>query len=470
MRRPLRRQILLPMVGIVLLTMGLASALGAWLASRRVDRQVERQLADVAGTLSSSNFPLEANVLRQASGLTGAQFVVSSLAGQPLAASDASLRDLVRPEHSPLADKNKTLVDLAGDGRYLRRVVTLDRRPVGGSEQLLHVFYPEEQWREAYWSAIWPPLATGVAAVVLVSLAALIVARHVTLPIDRLQSQVAWIAHGDFAPIELPARDDEVRDLALAVNRMAEQLADYETKTRQQERLSTLGTLGAGIAHQVRNAATGCRLALDLHKRDCSHGDESDQQLAVAARQLELIESHIQRFLTLGRPTPVKRAEVELTDVVREAISLVEPAACHLGAPIRFESPDEACLVLAERESLGQMAVNLLTNPIQATAKSLAPVGGSAAEAGAAVVVRLERAAGRCRIAFGDPGPGPTAAIQQHLFEPFATDKPGGTGLGLVVARQIAEDHGGSIRWERRDERTWFVVELPLQGALQGAE
>jgi nitrogen-specific signal transduction histidine kinase len=48
------------------------------------------------------------------------------------------------------------------------------------------------------------------------------------------------------------------------------------------------------------------------------------------------------------------------------------------------------------------------------------------------------------------------------LFEPFETDKPGGTGLGLVVARQIAADHGGSIRWERRGERTWFVVELPL--------
>jgi signal transduction histidine kinase len=465
MRWPLARQILLPMVGILLLTVGLASSLAAWLASRRVDRQVEQQLANVSRSLSSSNFPLEENVLRQASGLTGAQFVVSSLAGQPLAASDASLRGLVRPEHSPFADKKKTLVDMAGDRKYLRRVVTLDRRPVGGSQQLLHVFYPEEQWREAYWSAIWPPLATGVAAVVLVSLAALIVARHVTRPIIQLQSQVAQIARGDFAPIAAPERDDEVRDLALAVNRMAEQLADYEAKARQQERLSTLGTLGAGIAHQIRNAATGCRLALDLHKRDCSHNNDSDQQLAVAARQLELIESHIQRFLTLGRPNPIKRVPVELTEVVLEAISLVEPTACHLGARIVFAAPDESSLVLAERESLGQMVVNLLTNAIQATAKSLAPVGGPAADSReSGVIVRVHRSEpDRVSLEIGDPGPGPAPAMRDRLFELFATDKPGGTGLGLVVARRIVEDHGGTIRWTRRDDRTWFIVELPRQ-------
>src|SRR5688572_27007481 len=139
MRWPLRRQILLPMVGILLLTVGLASALNAWFATRRVDHQIERQLTDVVQTLSSANFPLEENVLRQTRGLTGAEFVVTTLSGQPLASSDAELIALVQPGDTNFADIKKWLADSTGERRLVRRVVTLDRRSVGGDRQLLHV-------------------------------------------------------------------------------------------------------------------------------------------------------------------------------------------------------------------------------------------------------------------------------------------------------------------------------------------
>ena len=457
MRLPLRRQILLPMVGILLLTVGLASALNAWLATRRVDQQIERQLADVAATLSSGNFPLEENVLRQTRGLTGSEFVVSSLAGQPLAASDARLSSLVEPSHANFADVKKWLVDSANGQPLLRRVVTIDRRSVGGERLHLHVFYPREKWRAAYVSAIWPPLAIGGAAMLLVAAVAYGIANHVTRPIHQLQLQVARIAQGDFEPIRPPARDDEVRDLAIAVNRMAEQLEGYETRAREQERLSTLGTLGGGIAHQIRNAATGCRIALDLHHRD---SNSESEPLVVAKRQLELIESHIQRFLTLGRPAPLALLPVDLSEVVRQAIELVGPMAVHSGTSIQREDKGEPPVINGDARSLEQMLVNLLVNAIDAAARSRVLVGGPAGDRGD-IVVRLRGEEGLRQLAVGDPGPGPAAAIVDRLFEPFATDKPGGTGLGLVVAKRIAEDHGGSIRWERRDGRTWFIVELP---------
>jgi len=452
------------MVGILLLTVGLASALNAWFATRRVDHQIERQLTDVVQTLSSANFPLEENVLRQTRGLTGAEFVVTTLSGQPLASSDTELVRLVQPGDTNFADIKKWLADSTGERRLVRRVVTLDRRSVGGDRQLLHVIYPRENWRAAYVGAIWPPIAIGGAAIALVAAVAYGVAHQVTRPIQDLKSQVARIAQGDFEPIRTPEQDDEVRDLAVAVNQMAEQLKAYEAKTRERERLSTLGTLGGGIAHQIRNAATGCRIALDLHLRDCplagaNEGDDSP--LGVAVRQLAVIESHIQRFLTLGKSAPRARRPVDLAEVMREAAALVEPMAAHVGVEIARTAGSQM-EVLGDQESLVQMLVNLLVNGVEAAAKERISAADSPAVATLTQVrVAASRTAGGWELAVVDPGPGPAAAIIPRLFQPFATDKPGGTGLGLAVAKQVAEDHGGRVRWERRGEQTWFIALLP---------
>jgi signal transduction histidine kinase len=359
--------------------------------------------------------------------------------------------------------------------------VPLDRRAVGGGELVLHAFYPEAAWREARWQAVWPPLAIGAAAILLVSAAAFAVARHVTQPIETLRSQVERISEGDFSPVTEPQRNDEIRDLATAVNQMAARLTQYESETRQSERLRTLGTLGGGIAHQIRNAATGCRIALDLHQRDCplmaernaaegvpySANGNADEPLHVATRQLELIESHIRRFLTLGHASTKKHLPLDLSEVLGEAIELVEPSAAHIGVRIEWRPSSIPLVAGGDRESLVQLFVNLLTNAAEAAAHArvTATAGCSPAEE-LAVNVRASRIGSHCEIAVTDPGPGPSQTIQSRLFEPFATDKPGGTGLGLVVARQIVEDHGGSIRWDRErspvGECTRFIVTLPV--------
>jgi C4-dicarboxylate-specific signal transduction histidine kinase len=163
---------------------------------------------------------------------------------------------------------------------------------------------------------------------------------------------------------------------------MAEKLAKYEEETRQSERLKTLGTLGGGIAHQIRNAATGCRIALDLHLRDCplagANGDDGTP-LGVAVRQLAVIESHIQRFLTLGKASPRERRPVDLAVVMREATALVEPMSAHVGVELTHATVSEM-IVSGDQESLVQMLVNLLVNGVEAAAKSES-VGGRVAVA-----------------------------------------------------------------------------------------
>jgi signal transduction histidine kinase len=129
---------------------------------------------------------------------------------------------------------------------------------------------------------------------------------------------------------------------------------------------------------------------------------------------------------------------------------------------LKVDLPEQPALISADPQSLTQLIVNLSINAIEAAAQSQLTPPAAADSTNKPVEIRLTRENdNRFELAIGNPGPGPAPAIQPRLFEPFATDKAGGTGLGLAVVKQIAEDHRGSVRWRREDTTTWFVVQLP---------
>jgi len=460
MRWPLRLQILTPMAIILLLTVSSVSALNAWLAAARVRADVEAQLQDVARTLEEGNFPLESNVLRQTSGLSGAELLVVNEGGEVLASSLPV--EVPTPKLTPATDwrelKLQNVVSFAGD-TYFQTGVKLDRRPVGGGMVELHIFYPELAWRQATRQAAVGPLLIGMVAFAVVSLAAWLVAASVTNPVHQLQTQVQAIAQGNYQSLPLPERNDEVRDLAAAVNRLAERLSQYEEEVRGNERLRTLAQLGSGIAHQVRNAATGCRIAIDLHLRDCplEHDEQQSERLQIAKRQLSLIETHVQRLLSLGKPSEPLLEKLELAALLDDTLELVRPTALHLGAELQIPAEWPNAVSEGDGEALQQMIVNVLINAIQAST-----AGGTAHLARPArVVLEATLLDSTLTIAIGDNGPGLPDHVAEKLFVPFQSEKPGGTGLGLSVARQTSRQHGGDVRWKRIGDLTWFYLELP---------
>jgi signal transduction histidine kinase len=116
-----------------------------------------------------------------------------------------------------------------------------------------------------------------------------------------------------------------------------------------------------------------------------------------------------------------------------------------------WEPPATDPFVLGDAGRLGHVIVNLLTNAVDA------------AGPGGQVEVTVERPGeAGCVVEVWDSGPGPAPAIARRLFQPFATGKADGVGLGLFVARQAAEAHGGTLNWRREGERTCFRVELPV--------
>ncbi|MBM3998821.1 MAG: HAMP domain-containing histidine kinase [Planctomycetes bacterium] len=457
MRRPLRFQIMIPMLGLMVTALAGVSILNAYLGAGRAKRQIEEQLRGITQTLERSNFPLTDSVLRQMRGLSGAEFVLVTNAGTVVASSTKSPTTDPLPEN-PTADSDVVLhrrITLGGT-TYFHTAKRLARNDVHQSSGILHILYPETGYRQAWIDAVYPPLVIGLAAVVFVALSAVLVAARASRPMTRLQTQVSRIAEGDFEPMPLPDRRDEIRDLAVAINQMATMLGQYEREVRETERLRTLAQLGGGIAHQMRNAATGCRMAVDILAGEQSLSDDCES-LAVARRQLELMERYLRRFLAIGKPPrEVDLRPVDLGALVEEILPLVRPAARHAGVDLRWHRPESPSAVSGDAEGLEQVVINLVLNAIEAASSQATP------DESRVVRVCLQSDGGdRVVLLVEDTGPGPRDDVRETLFDPFVSAKADGVGLGLSVAQQVTQQHGGRITWSHEPGATRFRVELP---------
>jgi signal transduction histidine kinase len=187
------------------------------------------------------------------------------------------------------------------------------------------------------------------------------------------------------------------------------------------------------------------------------------------------MESYLQRFLALGQTRDAPHEPLALDALVEDALDLVRPRAVHAGVKIVYNkrvSPlplagttkwsgqgvragvDSDTLsnfiISGDADALRQLFVNLLINALEA-------IGGKGR-----IEIEINRDDEKVIAKISDSGPGPAAEVAEHLFEPFVTAKPEGTGLGLYVARQTVESHRGKIRWHRQNEMTCFEVEFPL--------
>ena len=319
---------------------------------------------------------------------------------------------------------------------------------------------PEQTFFSALWQAARPlllPLLLG--GLVAFTLAAA-QANRIMLRIRGIETHTKRISQGDFVPMALPPEKDELRALAQSVNRMAEQLAEFATRLRENERLKLLGQVGAGLAHQLRNATTGAKLALQLHAKSC---DSDPEDIQVALKQLDIIERHVGGFLNLGKESNPRWESLHAMQWVQKIIGLTEPIARHFRTTLQFEVKKDRLKTgimategldhFGDGAQLEHMLQNLITNALEA------------AGPGGVVKVVLRPNGSRedspnLEIDILDNGPGVPPEITEKLFTPFATGKPEGVGLGLAVARQVARSHGGDITYSREDGWTRFHVRL----------
>ncbi|RMH42646.1 MAG: PAS domain S-box protein [Deltaproteobacteria bacterium] len=223
-------------------------------------------------------------------------------------------------------------------------------------------------------------------------------------------------------------------------------------RARRAEQLASLGTLAAGLAHEIRNPLNAANLQLMLVERRLAKLDAEPARAALdAARavrdELARLSGLVHDFLSFARPAELRVAEADLRGTVRAVCDLLAPQAAERGIQIAATLPDEPLRVRCDEERIKQVLLNLVGNAMDA-ARTFVAVEAVESPGDAEVVVRVV-----------DDGAGPPDDV--NIFEPFATTKEGGTGLGLPIVHRIVTDHGGTVDVTRERERTIFAVRLP---------
>lgn len=449
MRWSIRSQLLVPLLMLLVGSAGV-STWTAIASARRVQQQIEAQMRDIARTIDRTNFPLNPPILQMTKNLSGADYLV--IHPDQSRTSTLTTTRIELPHQETIREDAETLrlgPRITVEGReYFCSGIQV--RKGSSEEATLYILYPETLWRDAVWEAIRPSLLLGgLVGVVSVALAYGL-GQRLSRRVQELERRTRMIASGDFSPMPLPPRNDEIRDLTRSVNEMAQRLAQFQETVKKSERLRLLGQVSAGLAHQLRNAATGARLAVQLHARSCTEADT--EALEVALRQLALMEANLKRFLDLGSSQELRREPCSLNALIGEAVALLRPQCRHSHIDLRWQPPEADCRMLADAGQLNHVLLNVIGNAVEAAG----PGGG--------VEVRLQMHSGLSAIVeVRDSGPGPLPEMAERLFEPFVTGKKDGVGLGLAVARQVVEAHGGQICWRREADQTCFMIELPME-------
>lgn len=469
MRWPIRNQILIPVALLLTVAVTLIAVSSAVLAARRSETQTLRHLRQVIETLEQVSFPFAPNVLEKMRGLSGAEFVArneqGTVTGATLPVDDTLSADLRTipvgvPQSTTESDPVANYPVATVQGRQYRVSAIIGSRDLGRTT--LIVLFPEQSLRQARWEAALPPLAIGIATLLLMVAVSAWLSQRLGQRIRSVQLQVAQIALGHFVEVEAGSQHDEIRDLATSVNEMCGQLRQMQQTIRVAERSRLLGQLAGGLAHQLRNAVTGARLAVQIHAKRChpelnrpregSAGLEStDDSLNVALRQLALTEEQVKGFLALGRQERRPPEPCQIASLISEIESLVGATCEH--AQVQFESRTEPNLpmIQADRQGLRGALLNLVLNAIEAVGPA-GQVQLGATQKDQQIVIEIR-----------DNGSGPPEDLADTLGEPFVTGKPEGVGLGLALARQVAGDHGGHLDWSREAGWTRFRLTLPIE-------
>ncbi len=246
--------------------------------------------------------------------------------------------------------------------------------------------------------------------------------------------------------------DEEIdENLALFLVKDVTELRVLENQMKQNEKLAAVGTLAAGIAHEIRNPLAGISGSIQMLSQDST--DPTQKKLMnIVLREIDRLNLLITEFLEYAKPASPPDSEINLAKVLDEVLSSLK---AHPDLPSNFQWQIELkpLQVLGISEKLKQAFLNILINAIQALKSASMPK----------IIVSLTESGSYANLSIRDTGLGMSEENRKKMFEPFHTTKPKGTGLGLAVTHKILELHKGQIEVKSElNVGTEFVIKFPL--------
>ncbi len=303
-------------------------------------------------------------------------------------------------------------------------------------------------------------IMTGTLFLMAISLAgflAFIIFHRVLAPVhelvDALQQSVA-----DSSPnskneiIQLSRR---VKRLILNADQTRSKLEKSQEHLQQNEKLATLGRLGAGVAHSVRNPLTSVKMRLFSLQRSLKLNQVQEEDFEVISEEIRHIDTILSNFLEFSRRPKLKPQLSQLDEVIDMALQLMRHRLESYGITATREIREQLPPLMIDQEQIKEVLVNLLDNAGDAINDGgtilIAAKQGVVEPLGHVVVMTVT-----------DNGPGIPEELREKIFQPFFSAKEEGTGLGLNIAKRIIEDHGGWISvTSRADKGTTFTITLP---------
>lgn len=262
-----------------------------------------------------------------------------------------------------------------------------------------------------------------------------LVDRILIQPLAALSTEADTLAAGNLAAPAASYESAELAHLAGRYRTMAADLLDVHSQIVRVEKLAGIGSLAAGVAHEVRNPLGALDLFAGLLAEELQGAQAS--HVARIKSELAALSKVVEEFLDYARARPPVREAVNLTSLAAEVADLAAPLAAARQVSVSPHGEGEA---RADGEQLRRAVLNLVRNAIEA-APAASDVELDARVVGPRVVFEVR-----------DRGPGLAKEARESLFRPFFTTKERGTGLGLALAKKVADAHGGRLQLLDREQ------------------